>query len=157
MKKFYQTCCKFEEYFTATLFVGMVALVFTSAILRFFKIQPSWNLDATSLLLAWACFLGADCAFRHGQLLGIDIVTRNFSKKTQTRIEILVLSIILFALVFFFYFGLKLVWTDRVRTYSSLPISYSWATLSLPVASFSMIITTVLRIHDRVNSKEAAK
>ncbi|GMO24696.1 MAG: TRAP transporter small permease [Termitinemataceae bacterium] len=160
MKKFYQAVCKFEKIFTGVAFVAIVALVLASAILRGLHLSLSWNIDLAILLLAWASFLGADCAFRDGQLIGIDLLTRRFSQKGQKIIEILVLLAILSALVMLFCYGLKLVWSDRTRTYSSLPISYSWATLSLPVASFSMTITTILKIKEIVlwfKSPETAK
>ncbi|GMO37794.1 MAG: TRAP transporter small permease [Termitinemataceae bacterium] len=146
MRKLYHTLCRAEAIFTGVAFVAIVALVFASAILRGLSLSLSWNMDLAILLLAWASFLGADCAFRGGQLIGIDLLTRAFPAKSQKIIEIFVLLAILFALVLLFYYGLKLVWSDRTRTYSSLPISYSWATLSLPVASLSMMITTILKI-----------
>ncbi|GMO54416.1 MAG: TRAP transporter small permease [Termitinemataceae bacterium] len=160
MKKFYQAACHVEKIFTGVSFVAIVALVLASAVLRGLHLSLSWNIDLAILLLAWASFLGADCAFRDGQLIGIDLLTRRFPPKCQKIIEILVLLSILVALVLLFFYGLKLVWSDRTRTYSSLPISYSWATLSLPVASFSMIITTILKIKDVIlgfKSGETAK
>ncbi|MDR2842002.1 MAG: TRAP transporter small permease subunit [Spirochaetaceae bacterium] len=146
MRKIYKALCKTEEIICGTFFVAIVILVFMSAVLRLFLISWSWNMDAAMLLLAWASFLGADCAFRYGQMVGIDLVTRQFPQKVQNIIAIAVLIIILAGLCLFAYFGIKLVLSDRHRSYSSLPISFSWATLSLPFAALSMILTTILKI-----------
>ena len=50
-------------------FILLVLLVFMSAILRFLRISMSWNIDLAMLLLAWTSFLGADIAWRSGQLI----------------------------------------------------------------------------------------
>jgi TRAP-type C4-dicarboxylate transport system permease small subunit len=152
MKKLYQLFNKAEEIVCGTAFVSIVILVFASSIFRFLKITMSWNMDMAMLLLAWASFLGADCAYRRGQLVGIDILVRAFPKKLQKTIIIIVFVIILIALIIFAYFGLKLAISDSDRTYATLPISYSWATLSLPFAAISMIISTIIKIKNCIKT-----
>jgi TRAP-type C4-dicarboxylate transport system permease small subunit len=159
MKKIYQVYCKIEEFVCGAAFLALITLVFVSAGLRAVHITFSWNIDMALLLLAWASFLGADCAFRAGQLVGIDIITRLFPKKIQKSIEILVLLVILGALIIFVIFGIKLVQSDWDRMYQSMPISFSWATMSLPVASLSMSISTIIKIKNGIvlfNKKNVA-
>ncbi|WP_062329096.1 TRAP transporter small permease [Treponema endosymbiont of Eucomonympha sp.] len=152
MKKIYKAFCATETAVCGTAFVAIVALTFMSAILRMLKVPLSWNMDLAMLLLAWASFLGADCAFRAGQMTGIDLLTRNFPKKAQNTVSLVILAAILTALLFFAHFGIKLVRSDYNRQYSSLPISFSWATLSLPVAAISMIVSTLLKIKNCIRA-----
>jgi TRAP-type C4-dicarboxylate transport system permease small subunit len=55
------------------------------------------------------------------------------------------------------YFGIKLAYISRVRVFQGIPgFSYTWVTLSVPVGSFLMMITTVLKMRALlVHRKEA--
>ncbi len=146
MRKFYESFCKAETVVCGVGFIFLVAFVFISAILRFMRVSMSWNIDLAMLLLAWTAFLGADIAWRSGQLIGIDIVTRYFPKKLQKAVLIAVYAIILCTTVVICIYGAKLVWVERLRTYQSMPIPYSLVSLSLVVATFSMSISTIGKI-----------
>ncbi len=146
MKKIYEYFCKAEAGICGVGFIFLVIFVFASAFLRFFSVSLSWNIDLAMLLLAWTAFLGADIAWRSGQLIGIDIVTRFLPKKLQKVVLILVYTIILCTTVVICIYGARLVWVERLRTYQSMPIPYSLVTLSLVVATFSMSISTVGKI-----------
>jgi TRAP-type C4-dicarboxylate transport system permease small subunit len=124
----------------------LITFVFLSAILRFFRVSMSWNIDLAMLLLAWTAFLGADIAWRSGQLAGVDLVTRNLPSVLQKIFQILVYLIITAALLVIFVYGIRLMWTERVRTYQSMPIPYSLVTLSLVIAAISMVCSTVIKI-----------
>jgi len=146
MKKLYEGFCKAEVAVCGVGFVFLIIFVFASAILRFMRISLSWNIDLAMLLLAWTAFLGADIAWRSGQLIGIDLVTRYLPKKIQKAVLILVYVLILCVTVVICIYGARLAWIERLRTYQSMPIPYSLVTLSLVVATFSMSISTVGKI-----------
>ena len=146
MKKLYHALCRIEVAACGMGFVFLVAFVFLSAILRFFSVSMSWNIDLALFLLAWTAFLGADIAWRSGQLVGIDLVTRGLPKKLQKTIALVVYFIVMAALIVIVIFGLKLAWTERVRTYQSIPIPFSLVTLSVVVAALSMFLSTILKI-----------
>ena len=146
MKKFYHALCRLEVAVCGVGFVFLVAFIFLSAILRFFRVSMSWNIDLALFLLAWTAFLGADVAWRSGQLVGIDLVTRSLPKKAQKIIALLVYIIVFAALILIIIFGIKLAWTERVRTYQSIPIPFSLVTLSVVVAALSMSLSTIFKI-----------
>lgn len=146
MRKLYKTLCKIEEVVCGVGFVFLVAFIFLSAILRFFHVSMSWNIDLAMFLLAWTAFLGADIAWRSGQLVGIDIVTRNLPTKLKKTLALIIYFVVLIALVIFIAFGLNLAWEERLRTYQSIPIPFSLVTLSLVVAALSMSVSTILKI-----------
>ncbi|MDR0624302.1 MAG: TRAP transporter small permease subunit [Treponema sp.] len=122
MRKLYHALCKAEVVICGTGFIFLVAFVFLSAILRFFRVSMSWNIDLAMFLLAWTAFLGADIAWRSGQLVGVDIVTRRLPPKIQKIIALLLYVIILGALIVIIIFGIRLAVTERVRKYQSIPI-----------------------------------
>jgi TRAP-type C4-dicarboxylate transport system permease small subunit len=146
MRKIYRALCKAEVAVCAVGFIFLVAFVFISAILRSFRLSMSWNIDLAMFLLAWTSFLGADIAWRGGQLVGIDLVTRQFSLKVRKVIEIIVYIVVFAALIVIVVFGYRLMMVERLRLYQSIPIPYSLMTLSLVVAALSMLLSTILKI-----------
>jgi len=150
LRTVYKFLCKAETVLCCVGFIALIALVFLSAILRFFRFSMSWNIDMAMLLLAWTAFLGADIAYRSGQLVGVDLLTRNFSKKVQVIVEILLFIVIMAALIMIVYYGIRLAWLERVRKYQSIPIPYNIVIISIILASASMAVSTVIKIKQRV-------
>ena len=146
MRKLYRFLCKAEVIICGVAFIFLVAFVFMSAILRFFRVSMSWNIDMAMFLLAWTAFLGADIAWRSGQLVGIDLVTSRLPRALQKAVEILLYVVIFCALVLIAVFGIKLGVAERLRKYQSIPIPYSFMTLSIVVTALSMMLSTILKI-----------
>lgn len=150
MKKIYQYYCKFEVFICGVGFISIVALVFISALARGFRHPIQWTVDVSQLLLAWVSFLGADVAWRHGQILGLDLITRRLPFKARRLIELFILLVILIALVIFIRYGIQLAKSNWKRTMQIVRMSYSFVTLSLPVASISMSVSTIIKIVKRI-------
>ncbi|MDR2343888.1 MAG: TRAP transporter small permease subunit [Spirochaetaceae bacterium] len=160
MQKVYRFLCKAEVIICGIGFMFLVAFVFMSAILRFFRVSMSWNIDLAMLLLAWTAFLGADIAWRSGQLVGIDLITRRMPLPLQKIIGIFIYLVILCALVLVAVFGIRLAVAERLRSYQSIPVPYSLVTLSIVVAAMSMILSTILKIRRTIlgfNEREKTK
>jgi TRAP-type C4-dicarboxylate transport system permease small subunit len=162
MRKIYHALCKAEVVICGIGFVFLLAFVFLSAILRFFRISMSWNIDLAMFLLAWTAFLGADIAWRSGQLVGVDLVTRRLPPKIQKIIAILLYVVILCTLVLIIIFGSRLALTEHLRKYQSIPIPYSLVTMSIVITALSMTLSTILKIRrciqnfsTNINEKEA--
>ncbi|MDR1468843.1 MAG: TRAP transporter small permease subunit [Spirochaetaceae bacterium] len=150
MKKVYHALCKAEVAICAVGFMFLVAFIFVSAILRSFRLSVSWNIDLAMFFLAWVSFLGADIAWRSGQLVGIDIIVRRLPFKLQKIIDIFVYVVIFAALIIIAVFGFRLMITEKLRTYQSIPIPFSLMTLSLVVAALSMLLSTILKVKQAV-------
>jgi TRAP-type C4-dicarboxylate transport system permease small subunit len=146
LRAIYKTFCKVELVLCGAGFLLLIALVFLSAILRFFRVSMAWNIDMAMLLLAWTAFLGADIAYRSGQLVGIDLVTRNLPKTIQKTIEIVIFLVIFFAMTLIVYFGIRLAASEWIRKYQSIPIPYSLVTLSIVFTAASMLVSTIIKI-----------
>lgn len=152
MKKVYNAYCKAEEFLFSFLFAVMVALVFSSAIARGIGKPLAWSLDVAQLLLCWTSLVGADVAFRHDKFIGLDLFTRKMPVKVQKVLEIVVLVLMQVAFCIFIYYGVMLSIKSWKRSFQTLPISYSFITIALPVMSTLMTLTNILKIIGKVKN-----
>lgn len=146
LRNIYKGYCKVECFVAGAGFFAIVALTLLNAILRLFKMPIIFVDDVSLLLFGWVAFLGADVAFRHCRLVGMDILTSKLPIKIQKLLTLVVCIIMILTLFMFIKFGYQLAMSNWARTYNTLPISYGWATLSLPVCSVLMIITAVIKV-----------
>ena len=152
VKKVYNAYCKAEEFLFSFLFAVMVALVFSSAIARGIGKPLAWSLDVAQLLLCWTSLVGADVAFRHDKFIGLDLFTRKMPVKVQKVLEIVVLVLMQVAFCIFIYYGVMLSIKSWKRSFQTLPISYSFITIALPIMSALMTLTNILKITDKVKN-----
>jgi TRAP-type C4-dicarboxylate transport system permease small subunit len=111
----------------------------------------NWSVDMAVCLFAWCTFLGGDVAMRDNKLMNVDFFISKLSQKKRNLIEIINLLIILTFLAAMIGFGLWLSYTTRFRSFQGIPgFSYTWVTLSVPVAGILMVITTVLKIREKL-------
>lgn len=160
MRKLYRFLCKVEEVACGAGLMFLIAFIFISALARQFRISESWYIDLSMLCLAWTSFLGADVAWRHGQILGVDLLVRRLPAKPRAAIEIFVLAVIMAVLVVMVVFGVRLAWVARLERFQSMPIPYALVIYSLVVAAASMFFTTILKLRRAALAlfgKEAAK
>ncbi len=130
--------------------LGLVFLILLSAFFRAIRASMSWYNDLAMLLLAWTAFLGADVAWRSGQIIGVNLLIRRFPRFLQKIIELIIYIIILGALVLMVIYGIRLTWSERLERFQSMPIPYALVTISLVVASFSMVFSTIGKIRKAI-------
>ena len=146
LKTIYKVYCRIEEIIVGLGFMTIVTLTFLNAVLRVLN-QPIIVADDISLLLfSWVAFLGADVALRYSRLVGMDILVNKLHPKAQKTLQIVVYLIMIGALGVFANYGYHLALNNWTRTYNTLPISYGWVTLSLPVCSALMAFTCITKI-----------
>jgi len=88
---------------------------------------------------------------RNNKLMNVDFLISKLSGKNKNFIEIINLFIILIFLAALIGFGVWLSYTTRFRAFQGIPgFSYTWVTLSVPVGSVLMMITTILKIRDKL-------
>lgn len=132
----------------AVFIAAITLLVFLSAVLRLPLINRplNWAVDMSLLLFAWVVFLGADIALRRADFVRVDMLVRLFPPKLQ---KSLYYCFYILAIAFLFVlirYGVPLCISNKKRLFQTLGISYSWATISVPVGSFLLIITIVLKL-----------
>jgi TRAP-type C4-dicarboxylate transport system permease small subunit len=154
MKKLYEYICKGETFVIKVLLVFMVGLVFVAASTRYVGYPINWSVDMAVCLFAWCTFLGGDVAMRNNKLMNVDFVIKKLPEKKRNIIEIINLLIILIFLAALIGFGAWLSYTTRFRTFQGiLGFSYTWVTLSVPIAAILMVITTILKIRDKLQKR----
>ncbi|MFR2020708.1 MAG: TRAP transporter small permease [Christensenellales bacterium] len=72
--------------------------------------------------------------------------------KVQKVLEIVVLVLMQVAFCIFIYYGVMLSIKSWKRSFQTLPISYSFVTIALPVMSTLMTLTNILKIIDKVKN-----
>lgn len=152
----YEKFCNAEIVICMILFCIIVSLVFVSAVLRKLSTPIQWSMDISQLCFAWLAFLGGDVALRNGALVGVALVTKKFSKNVQKLIKLICYLLMMVLLIIFIKNGFSLAIQSVDRAFQTLPISYSWVTLSLPVSSvfmFFSIIHNILKINDEIDQE----
>ena len=145
---------KLEVAIAGTFLVLMVALIFVGGVARTLHQPLNWTGDAATCLFAWACFLCADIAWRNNSLMAIDIVTDRLPERLQFTIRMVNYALITVFLVYLVVMGFHLSWISRIRSFQGIPgVSYSWITLSLPVGSTLLLITTVRKVRGELRGE----
>ena len=115
----------------------------------------NWSVDMAQCLFAWCTFLAADIAMRKDKLMKVDFLVAKLSEKNRDTIEYINLFIILIFLAALIVFGVWLSYTTRFRSFQGIPgFSYTWVTLSVPVGGALMLITTILKIREKLKAKK---
>jgi TRAP-type C4-dicarboxylate transport system permease small subunit len=152
MNKLYQSFCVLEELVAKVLLAFIVLLVFLAALSRTLSYPINWSVDIAQLLFAWTTFFGADIAMRKDKLMGVDLFIAKMSPKSRDILRIGHYILIIVFLCGVVVFGLKLCFENYDRTFQTMEISYSWVTLSVPVGSVLMIITSCLKLKQLITS-----
>jgi len=154
LKKVYEYICMVEEFITKVSLLVIALLIFTAAIARCLRHPIIWAVDISTFLFAWVVFFSADIAMRNGKLVNLDMVMKLLPEKFQKGLKIVNYLIIILFLLALIGYGFWLSYTTRYRTFPGLiTLSYTWATLSVPVGSILMLVTSILKIKDQFNQR----
>lgn len=150
MKTLYKKMCNAEMALSAICLLTTVFIIFTSALLRTIgkPIIGAW--DIALLLFTWGAFLGADVAFREDKMVNVDILFNRLPGNLQKPLQLVIYLIIFIFLSALVYLGCILSVSTWHRSFQGIPgLSYTWVTISVPICSFSMIISTVIKVYKR--------
>ncbi len=158
LAKAYENFCAIELAFGAVLLISTVFMLTLAAILRTIGFPINWGgLDVALLMFTWSVYVGADTALRDDKMVNVEIFQQNLSPKTQKVLKLFIYSLILIFLILMVYYGFKLAYSSRNRTFQGIPfMSYTWATLSIPIPCSFMIITTVLKMKALIKENSSA-
>ncbi len=121
-----------------TLMAAIVLVVCFQVLSRFVLATPSSITEEISrCLLLWIGMFGSAFAYRTGQHLGLDILTRKFSAVWQRRIAaILTLAVVVFAVAAMTFGGGHLVMLafELKQMNAGLGICIGWIYLALPMS-----------------------
>lgn len=155
MKKLYKIFCWLEEAVVGVFLTFITGLIFISAIARTLRYPINWAEDISLLLFAWVVFLGADLALRRADFVRVDMIVRKFPPKVQTAFYYAWYLLAVVFLGILIRYGIPLCFENVKRQFQTLGISYSWATISVPVGSALMILTIMIRLIKRGRGETA--
>ncbi len=147
LKRLYEFICEGEVFLIKVFMVFIVGLVFVAAATRYMGYPINWSVDLAVCLFAWCTFLAGDVAMRNNKLMKVEFLIRKLPEKYRDYLEIINLFIILIFLLAFIVYGIKLSYTTRFRQFQGIPgFSYTWVTISVPIAGTLMVITTIHKL-----------
>lgn len=147
MKAFYKKICVMEIVLAAAFLLITVFVIFAAAVMRTLGYPINWALDIALLLFTWGVFLGADVAYRENKFVNVDIFFLKLPRRIQRPLELTLYGIIFLFLFTMVYQGAVMSVSTRHRSFQGIPaLSYTWVTLSVPICSFLMIVSTVIKI-----------
>lgn len=157
LAKAYKKFCDIELAVGAVLLISTVFILTFAAILRTIGFPINWGLDLALLMFTWSVYVGADTALRDDKMVNVEIFQQFLKPKTKKILQLFIYILILIFLLLMVYYGFFLAYSSRFRTFQGIPfLSYTWATLSMPIPSVFMIITTSLKIHNLLKKDSAS-
>ncbi|HHT51172.1 MAG TPA: TRAP transporter small permease, partial [Eubacteriaceae bacterium] len=96
----------------------------------------------------------ADLVMREKNLVDVDLVLQRFPLKARKFIRIASQLIIIIFLVSLVRYGFPLAIESYSRKFSNMNLSYSWATISVPIGSIMLIFTSIINMRKMIYSKD---
>ncbi len=124
---------RIEALLARALLAGMVTLVFSAGVLRWFGMPLVWAMDVAQLLFVWAAFLGADMAMRRRGLIAVDLFVRWLPTRWRAPVDLLTGCVVLAFLAAMAVLGYDLVVLNIEREFGDSGISYGFVTAAVPV------------------------
>ncbi|GAB6087211.1 TRAP transporter small permease [Alkaliphilus crotonatoxidans] len=158
MSGFLNIIKKAEILIGTVLITFIVLLVFIAALVRWIGFPIAWSIDAAQLLFGWVVFLGADIALKNDSHIGVDMLVNRLSIKTRRIIKIVNLLCIQAFLTIIIYHGVNLSIDNYERLFNTLRLSYSYATISVPVGCTLMFLTNcekILKVIKEASQKQS--
>jgi TRAP-type C4-dicarboxylate transport system permease small subunit len=150
-----KTIQKIEEIVAEALMAFIILLVFLAAAVRWFGYPIVWSVDIAQLLFGWVVFLGADMALRNNNHIGIDMLIVRLPAKIRHAILLCTYLLIAAFLAVIAVFGFYLSVINYERTFNTFELSYSYATVSVPVGCVLMLATVWTKIAALMAKKAA--
>jgi len=146
---------KFEEMFIAALLAAMTLVTFSQVVSRYiFNAGAVWALELTTFLFAWLILFGASYCVKIGAHIGIDMLAKQFSKKTQQILGLLSVSLCsVFAIILFIgsYQYISTLYQMGIEA-EDLPISEWKLKIILPIG-FALILFRLIQVGVQIYKK----
>jgi len=143
MKRVSKIILRIEEVSVMVMLSAIAIFVFWSALSRRIGRPINWAQDIALLIFAWLTFIGGDLICKSGMLINIDMFFNIFPKRVKKALTIVFnLSMLIFLAILIWY-GFILVSQSWTRMFNTLPLSYAWATMAVPVGSVLMSLTII--------------
>lgn len=145
---------KIELWSCYIMIAAMILSVFGNALFRLFGNAIDWSTDMAQLMFIWVSVLGADMAMKKSRHVGMDLILRRIPEKVSKWIMVAIYVLCIVFLVGCAYYGFGLAVQNSLRRFNTLPLSYSWVTVAVPVGFCLMTYTSLRHISFLVFNRE---
>lgn len=151
LRRFYAKVCAVEEVVAQACLIISAAIITWGALTRAAGHPANWSIEMACFFFGWAVFLAADVAMRNDRHVAVDILVQRLPVRVQLGLKLFNSALILMFLVCLVWYGVSITWVSRFRAFQGIPgFSYAWVTLSAPVGSLLLAITTIGKMVDMV-------
>jgi C4-dicarboxylate transporter DctQ subunit len=129
--------------FAAFSIMLLAALAGTMA--RYLPFMPTiaWGEEVTRYAGIWSVFLVAGLGIRNGTHLGVDLLTRTFSRKLRRANFTIVYSLMMGFALLLLHYGVKIVVENTGQYSAALEWPMAWIYLCVPVGAVLMIVEII--------------
>ncbi|WP_226528862.1 TRAP transporter small permease [Metabacillus niabensis] len=142
-----------EEIVSSVFFTIMCISVALGVFARFFELSLVWTDELARYTFIWSVLLGTVVAYKHKKHIVIDALSSLLPKKVNAIIQI----IVRLGLLYLFFILLKYGWGLTIQTWgvptTSLEIPTGFVYLVVPLASFLLIVYTLIELYQIIIKK----
>jgi TRAP-type C4-dicarboxylate transport system permease small subunit len=149
--KMHKIINKVVEVTSVTVLAILTFVVFYSVLLRYaFKSPLAWSEEIARYLFIWLIFLGISVAEQYGEHFKIELFIEMVPPKVRIVIEIVLNSLIFYALYILFREGINYYNQGKggLSTITQMPLSYVY--LALPVATVLTFLNRIGTMHKTI-------
>ncbi|MDR1922459.1 MAG: TRAP transporter small permease [Candidatus Adiutrix sp.] len=135
---------KYVMGFLILLSCVMIAIGFAQVFSRYFlDYSLYWSEEALRYLFIWLVFLGMGPAIRHKGHVALEVLMSLLGPRGKTRLERLILALVLLFALVFTYFGAVLTYRTFQQLSPALELTMSLVYASLPLGGLIAIFYTL--------------
>lgn len=141
MKKIVNIYNRIEELFLVAILATITLTCFVQVIMRYvFNAALPWVEEFCMLLMIWSSWVGISIGERMGAHIKVTILTDRLPFRVAHLLNIISDIIVIALCVATAYWGVKMAVMFKNSMYSSIPVSYSAAYMSIPVGCTLMTL-----------------
>jgi TRAP-type C4-dicarboxylate transport system permease small subunit len=149
--KVYAMIQKNMKYAVAILFTGMVVLVFTNVVSRYFlNFAIAWTEEVSRFMFIWVVFLSAVLAYVNDEHLKLDILEKKLPEKTGQVVAVICDLIVMYAIYLITAGGQNLAMQSWNWLSPAISFSYGIVYLVVPICGGLMLLQTLLKLYYHV-------
>jgi TRAP-type C4-dicarboxylate transport system permease small subunit len=151
---------KLLSFITATAMAGIVLVVFINVVMRYtLNSGLTWSEEIAVNLFVWVTFLGAILAALEGLHIKVDLLTSQFSKRTQKVFLVIANAFIIASMGVLITGGVTVVEVTQRNISAATGIPFSYISVSLVIFAVSIVLITICQTYTslRADTAEDAK
>lgn len=139
------------EHLAALVLAAITTFMFGNVVLRYaFNAPIAWGDEAMQFAFIWLIFIGAVAAMKSGSHYSVTVLVDRLPSPFAAVIEIIADLAVIAICAMLTWYGIKVTMLFSFQLSPSLEIPMAIVNLSLPLASFLMIVVRVVQMIERV-------